>query len=436
MLVESRTKAKEFRLKKQYNLAEPIYQQLWESCNDSWDKWLGWEYADTLKKLGKIDAAITICKEIYHKEKDFKYNNDLLCWTLFEKYIKKVKKDASIQEINKAKRVGEFIVSTINQDGKKTAYESTVFKIIDLLKNQKNINDKELLKWISKLKYDILSDEVIEYNLPDGLSKEGASRKEQFFSVKTKTLIKLGEYEQCLQCCNEAMSILTKFHYSNDIWFEVRRNFCIAMINDGDTFENAVQTILKLADRKKHWTIYGQAFECYVKNGDYKNALLVGAKALITKDPIEMKVSLLYDYGLALEKVGDIQNAIEHYYYSYITRASAEWHIPESLKEKVDLYRINELLHKDISELRRLWLDYSQRGENILSGKILRIMPHGKSGFITTETNENYFFKKTSIVSGYHCFSEGKPVRFRLVNSFDPKKQIESQEAIDIIICS
>jgi tetratricopeptide (TPR) repeat protein len=434
MLIEKRLKAKEYRLNKQFDLAEDLYMQLWESRSHDWDKWLGWEYADTLKKIGKNDEAIQICKEVYHKWKDFKHNNDLLCWALYEKYIKRIQKDATLQEISKAIRIAEFIVSNAKQDGKKSAYESTVFKIIDIIKNKNNINDNEILKWIDRLDYNLLTDEVMNYTLSDGLCKEGASRKEQYFSIKTKSLLRMGKYQQCIECCNQALIQINKFHYSNDVWFDTRRNYCIAMTTENEEFELAVQNLVTLADRKKHWSIYGQVLECYMRQGNYKNAIMYGAKALLTKDPVEMKVGLLLDYGSALEKIGDIENAINHFHLSYKTRVKSSWHIPAILQDKIVVYNINESASIDMSTLKRFWLDNAQAGEEMVVGKVLRIMPHGKSGFITAENKESYFFKRSSIVSGYHHLAEGKSAKFRLIESFDVKKQIKSLEAVDIVI--
>lgn len=434
MLNDKRQVAKTHMNSRKYEEAECLYHEVWSNKGEDWDVWIGWEYASTLKGLGKVDEAISVCKSVYSKQPNFKYNNDLLCWLLYEKYIKPLTKDATAQQIGKVYDIAEFIIKTVSQDGKRTAYESTIFKVIDLLKYQNNFNAKELLKWIDKLDYELLSDEVIKFNLKNGQDKEGASRKESYFSIKTKALEKIGNYEECIKWCDLAFSSLCNLHYDNDIWFAVRRNYCICMTSHGEEFNRAIEEIIECANKKKHWSIYNKIFECYKKRGDYKSAIVYGAKALLSRDPIDKKVTLLLNFGCALEKLEKREWAIKHFEFDLFIRKRFGWLIRGELQEKIKLYNITEPTNINENELQEFWIGVSRVGENILKGKILSIMPHGRSGFIVAEDGNSYFFKKNSIISGHKLLAVGKPVSFRLIDSFDIKKQTKSKEAIDLII--
>lgn len=409
--------------------AELIYEDLWNRKGDNWDKWLGWEYASVLKKLHKNGKAIEVCNEIYEKDSKFKYNNDLLSWLLFEEHIRPVSIDSSYEEIKSMITTAEFIVSSTVHNGKKTAFESTVFKLLDILKSQNNVNWNEILKWVNKLNHNSLSDEVITYNLHDGREKEGASRKEAYFSIKTKALEKTGNYADCIIWCNLGLEAISKLHFENDIWFDVRRNYCNFMISlDGNSLDN----LIELSEKKRHWTIYNKIFNCYCKIEDHKNSLIYGAKALLTNDPIKMKVSLLYDFAIELEKAERIKDAAVHFALTAQIRKNNQWNINSSLNNKLIKYEIEEGYDVRISDLHNFWIELVKSDEKIQRGKILSIMPHGNSGFISGDDGNNYFFKKSSLLFGKNIIHIGIPVSFRIIKSFDPRKQKESKEAVEI----
>lgn len=131
---KNRQIAKEKRKLKSYEEALVIYQKLWNLDNQEFDKWLGWEYADTLKKLGRIDEAIKICKEIYCRESQFKYNNDLLCWLLYERYIKHMSQESTSNDIHKMFEIAEFIIKNTSQDGKKQLMNLRCLRLLRFLK--------------------------------------------------------------------------------------------------------------------------------------------------------------------------------------------------------------------------------------------------------------------------------------------------------------
>lgn len=431
---QKRSTAQQYRKNNEYDKAELIYRELWDGKAENFDKWLGWEYADTLKRLSKPDDAIIISKEVFHKYPDFKFNNNLLSWLLYEKYIKVITEESALQQKRNMLKVSEFIVGTVSQDGKKSAFESTVFKVVDVLKSQNNINHKEILQWIDKLDYDLLSEDVFTLNLNDGRTKEGASRKEEYFSIKTKALEAIEDFEECLNWSNIAFETISKFHYDNDIWIDVRRNYCIAILSKDEKFNDAIQNLINLAERKKHWSIYSKIFDCYSGVNNLEAALKFGAKALLSRDPMNMKVALLYNYALQLEKAGKANEAAMHFALVAQIRRKFDWKISTDLSGKLLEYKINETYQISINDLTELWIKFARLGEKLNKGKIINILPHGNSGFIAGDDGNNYFFRKASFISGRNHMRIGVNVIFKGIKSFDPKKQKEGNEAVEIVI--
>lgn len=281
---------------------------------------------------------------------------------------------------------------------------------------------------------DILTEEPITYQLQDGTLKEGASRKEEYFSIKTKALEKSEKYDKCIECCKVALESISKFHYDNDIWFEVRKNYCTCMLLNGDTFIGAINELISLSNNKKHWSIYNKIFSCYCKIGDYKNAIIFGAKALISKEPMEMKVTLLCDFAYALEVENYKTEAGNHFALVFQIRKKSGWNISPEIIAKLAEYNISDDVIINVIYLRSFWIELLRAAEETYAGKILSMMPHGKSGFICGDDNLNYFFKKSSVISGYNKLQIGKKVLFRIIDSIDKKKQVVSKEAVDITI--
>ena len=64
-----RAKAKQLKDEGAFIDAVFVYEQVYQENND---KWIWWEYAYCLKKLGRHNQALQISKGLYFREKAFK----------------------------------------------------------------------------------------------------------------------------------------------------------------------------------------------------------------------------------------------------------------------------------------------------------------------------------------------------------------------------
>lgn len=419
-----------FRNKDYFN-AEPIFKELWSSSKEQ-DKWLGWQYSFTLKSLGKIDEAIEVSKTVYCQDKNFSYNKNHLCWLLYEKYLKKMTHE-SIYDFNKSIEIAKFIIENTNQLDSKSAYEATVFRVIEILKSRNVRNYKSILFWLSKIDYNLLSDNTFTITLDNGQIREGASRKEVYFAEKTKCLEKIREFSECIIWSDLAKSNLDTFHYNNDIWIDARKYYskCMMLTMRTEEFKLSVKAIEDLYYKKSHWSISYKLFSCYLNVNDYKCAKSWGAKALLSKDPMHLKIPLIYEMGLLYEKLGELPNAIMHFSLVKSIRDKEKWKIPTDLMEKIKKYNFDVRTESNIKEL---WISIVQCDKQMQQGTILKLLPDGKKGFIQAAHNKSYYFKKSSIIGGLKHNLINCEVIFRLIDSFDEKKKQNSNEAVDIII--
>jgi hypothetical protein len=67
-----------------------------------------------------------------------------------------------------------------------------------------------------------------------------------------------------------------------------------------------------------------------------------------------------------------------------------------------------------------------------LHGRVKKILPHGRAGFIAGEKGTEYYFTVKSFKGAQHRLKEGLEVDFYIEKSFDPKKQKESEVAVNI----
>lgn len=417
---EIRKRARELRSVGDYKEAVEIYVKLYSpNC----DRWLAWEYADSLKKCSDFDAAINVCKDTYDNNKDFKYNNDLYSWLLYEKNFKLIKDSYQTDEIvylyNTALLITELVTQNIN-----SPYEITLIQIIKILSRHSLNQWDKIVELINKLDLSLASDIPLKYNKQEK-EIEYQSNREMLYAYKTKALFEVNKYEECIKCCDEAFSMISNFHHDNDIWINLRKAKSIAALGDID---KGIGLTFDMSVKKIHWDLYYELAKMFIMKNDTDSALLYFCKAAITKDPPRMKVTLYYDMASLYHNIGNIENARLLSYYAYSIRISEKWNVPTNLNNllyktnvfdkniEVDYKKMNDLLVFEI---------YRILGER--QGIVTKVQPHGKTGFISSG-KESYYFKMSSVINT-RSIKQGDKVIFCLIDSYDQYKNKLTKEA-------
>lgn len=417
---ELRNKAKELRNLGDHKEAVEIYVKLY---NPNCDRWIAWEYADSLKKCNDIDLAINICKVTYENSKDFKYIKDLYSWLLFEKYFKSIQDSYQADEIIHLYNTAIFVTKLVTQNIN-SPYENIVVQTIKILSKHSSNQWRKVLELISKLDLSMVADKPLIYNKQQK-EIEYQSNREMLYAYKTKALLELNQYEDCIKSCNEAFSVIKKFHHDNDTWINLRRAKCITALGDID---NGIELLKDISIKKIHWDIYYELAKMFVKKNDISNALLYFCKAAITKDPPKMKVTLFYDMAILYYEIGNIENARLLCYFAYKIRVSEDWSIPTNLHNLLDKtnaldkefeFDNKKITNLCVSEIYTI-LEYKQ-------GNVSKVQPHGKTGFISCG-KDSYYFKMSSVIN-MRSIKLGDNVNFCLVDSYDQSKNKVTKEA-------
>lgn len=416
---EIRKNAQEQKGNGNWTDAVTLYEKLYSpQC----DRWLAWEYADCLKKLERLDEAITISENLYIRDKQFIHNNNFLSWLLYEKYFKHSKDEYSIQDLNRLYEIANKITTFTKQDGK-GAYEITIIQMLKLLKKHGNNPTPKILELLEKLNPKQLSDKAGLYE-QNGREKEFQSPKEMFYAMKTKALLDTSNYVECITCCDEAFLSISQFHHDNKSWILARKAISIAQSGNPD---KGIIELKKALQHKHHWTLLAKIAEIYILEQKLTNALLYYSMAAISNDPPKMKVSLYMEVANLLYSMGDNENAWRHLAFAMEIREKEEWNIPSSIQQlKVKLSVYNFSNNVQLCELKKYWLQNIYRYSDINHGEINRINSGGKTGFIISN-GKSYFFRTQSFINRVSPREHDKVI-FCLVDSFDEIKQCNSLE--------
>lgn len=425
----SREKAKEYRKKGENKKAEVILEKLWDSSNKN-DVYLLYDYGIILRVNCKSDKFIEICREYARNQIIIsnKYIISLLCWCIYDVYIKDFQKteEADFKEFLKE---GKFIKNNCIQLSKEkehfNPYVLTIFKVIRLYLKSASVNYKEVLKWLEALNPNELSEEVYNFQDSDGQDREMASKKEFFYQYKTKALEKLQRYEECIKVCEEAFNSIEQFHYRNHIWIKTRLYFSKCMEADSDSVEDEISKYKKLAYKENHWFMYHKLSIICWRYGNMEEALLYANKALTCKFEFEKMNKLLQDVALLWEHKGNIMNAKIYYEASVYYRNRNGWKMTEELEFAISKYNLNINSRPNVNLIQKIATEYVKKieGKNEqVVGKILKI--NGDYGFINVRgQKDNVYFKIRDVLNS-NLLSVGNIVEFKMIKTDKGKRAL------------
>lgn len=419
-------------LRKDGNFEEAVnvFIEIWSE--DNTDKWIGWEYAYCLAKMKNINAAIKICKHTYKIDDKFEMNNDLMAWCVYEKYFKNEKKKQHTQhELDKLDEIATVLTGIIKQK-KGSAYEPIVFSIVEFYRKRNDSDsNKMILKWLACLDPELLSNEPAAYenDKAKGNVLELSSRKETYYSVKTKSLLALDKYSECIECCNVSKEQIQIYHYNNDIWIESRR-----LISKGKLghCKEAIEGLKELSLRVEHWSLLFEIAKLYKSGNMPKEAILYSYKALLSKGKENMKVNVVLFVAERWDELNNSYQANRHYAYYRKIREENGWNTSHTIHQRLEGMKLEKDIHYNV--MQQEWVSWIKGKNQILEGVVSKIMPNGKNGFI--KSNGNSFFFKLDSVIGKKKVRKGSKVAYILEDSYDPSKKRYGKEAryIEIIL--
>ena len=388
----------------EYEKALPLCKELFDAFPETHDLWDVQQYANCLKKLNRLDEAEQVCEDVYSEFKDteivktqsqaFLYIENLYAWIINDKYVKTTKPSFPYCALTVLKQLNK-------QKGKIIAAEG--------------------LEILSLISLSELSSEAKSYTDSYGKTREFASLKEDYYTLKSDFLLDAKRYEDCIICCNEAMETLESFHYDNDIWFSRKISKSLGELGKID---DAISKLEKLTIISDKWFLLYEIGKYYLQLNNLDEALTYMLRAVCTKDPERMKVSLIESIGDLLTEIGDKSFAQDNYNYARQIRQNNDWSVAYSLQGKITEEK--EVASKDI---KKKWIQKLYQISDSKRGKVIKLF-NGKGGFI--QADQSYYFQFKNFFGKSDLLKIDDCVEFIVVNSYDKKRQIETKEAVAI----
>lgn len=278
--------------------------------------------AKRLYKAGKRQEAY----EIY--DKHFKENPDELkhwdkvryCWTIYYLHIRD-----SLDEDELVKYT-EIVTNIVKQDDLNESpvcvYTQCVFKVLMFYK--KNGDWDYMLNWLDKINPELLNDEKSkseDMNYP--------SKKEEFYSFKSKALLQCGEYDECIKVSKKALEIFSQFTLNGDTWHKFRIAKSLKELGEYKEALTYLEDVLEVQDE---WYIFKEFAENYYYLDNYETALKYAGKGVLAQGYVNNKVNLYYlIYNLLKDSNNDL--ALKHAKLVLAIKLENDSEIPEEIDE-------------------------------------------------------------------------------------------------------
>lgn len=422
-VAEMKEQASVLRKQDKYEEAVALYRVLWQEHREQCDEWDGWGYAQSLRKLGRSQEALDVCREAYPLKPDFDYLRNLYAWCIYDLEIKRndseIRKDAS-----RFFEAADAILKLV-EPGQYSPYVRTLFRIIDYCRSQLSHPAERILEWCDRTQPEQLSG--VPGRGPGGKGKivEYASDREKWYSNRCRALHEAGRFKDCIQCCQEALSQFRRFHHDNDIWFKWRIALSRAELGDKET---AISELKALLSRKRDWFIHHRIAQYYLDLGQTDEALDHAVEALLGPSPSDLgfKWELFLLTGRILQSRSEMEDARKHVLLAAKVRQEQDWKIPPELTEAASQMDVDlgtdvsaRALHK---ELKPYWRSLKVADMPEGQGEIKNMLSHGGAGFIRGDNGEDYYFSTKWFQGPRHLLEPGQRVTFQVEENPDPNK--------------
>lgn len=233
--------------------------------------------------------------------------------------------------------------------------------------------------------------------------------------------MQLHRYEECLYCCDQALTVISKFHSNNDVWL---RRLKIKSLLKLERVADAKAVFKELLTGKfNSWIIYEIGYTIAVAENNQNDALKYIGSCALADNSHQMRVKFyiksaefLYQHGF--EHIGMLQVHLAD-----LIRAENKWKAQKNQYEWNVIADIAALTKKTVlQELKKFWQAQRDKDKMFLEGTVKTVLSSGRSGFIVGESGFDYFFSMSDVKSNCQQLKSGSKVRFTIIKRLDRKK--------------
>lgn len=383
-------------------------EEAYKLCLQIWN-----EYRE---EFNNYDATLTIGVARKVSDTDFNFIYEILQifqddpivisnsgWYLFDKFIKHKQPQEITENLPQIER---FLDKLKQKDLREDTsfpcpYTISIFKIIDILSSNL-FNARRIMDFLNRLNPDYLSKntESFEHETRGEIIK--SSPLEKYFALKTKALLKMANYEACMEACNLALEQLTDFHYDNKMWFTMRKALSLEHLGQQKDSEDLFKELINSPKGSDKWFLYRDLAELYFEQKKYEKAYQFTLEAALHGNDPEYLIRL---YLLQAQVLFRLERVDEGKICAELIAAILQkkgWQQREEYTRLFNYFNIdlNEPIsvkkaHRSASEF---WISEKYKTQETLNGKVTTIHRNGKSGHITSDQGSKYFFGKKDLL--------------------------------------
>lgn len=415
---EKKIKANELRKAQNYIEALTLYRELYNEVDDKFNLS---GLLHCLRKTNNFEEAIRLADEVKNKYLDFDWFKNEIVWTYIQgKLFKLAEADLNetIEEVNK--------ILELNPDH--FARTTIIFRVLKVAK--KNGDWKTISEWTTKLDAGNLDDNP----MVDEKGREGWSKKSLWYNYRINALIEDERYEEAEILSDQAIALYPKFKK-----FFLRLKGIIKVKQGNlDEAKKCYEELIK--GRNVDWWLLHEYARILRFTGESEKALQNFYLAASKSFKLENSVKLFYEISDLCIELERYPEAVAHLYLTKYLRESKGWGIPDEINSSFQTLAIKKInvnypdLKSALFDCKKFWGSESDSKSNKVSSSnivgILSIVSAEQPfAFIKTKEYGKVFCLKKDLPKSAN---DGDRVEFRMVKSFDKKKNIESWKAINI----
>ena len=433
---ERKQAAEELKKAKQWAAAAELYHQMWTEKKQGWD---GYFWARCLRESGDSAAALDACRAIYPELSDFKPVRGIYALCIYDLEIKGLRQIQNEKSVFKALNAIKNLSEAPEEAGEFNLVNVAVWKVIKIFKERVNFPAETMLKLTDMLDPNAQEKKCFVTEDEYGKKIELASKHEEYYMIRSKALYELKRYQECIDCCVEAITTLEKFHYDNDVWFKMRIARAGAELGD---VPGAIKQLESLLTKRREWFIQRNLAEWNLKTGNQEKALKYILDAALNHGDPDKKISVYKaateifshtgrdaDAKRMAEFIAAIYNDLEKKFEPETTQLLQKHGVAQDRKAD---------LKKELQNLKRRWEEMLAELVPPLSGTIKKMTPDGQAGFIVPDDKNGkeskiaYYFKLKDVKGKKEDVVPGAKVTFVIEKGYDKKKDRESEVAAKV----
>lgn len=316
--------------------------------------------AKKLYDLKEFDESLELYEQLFSENsQDFDFNSKIsYCWAIYQVHVK------NFNDVDELYDSVEFITELIPQADLNRVntcpYTFSVFKVLDFIYKQKEYYN--LFDWLDLINPNLLSEKRSNFN-----GRICRSKKEKYYDYASKSYLECADWDLCIETSKDALNTLKTFTNHGDTWHLWRIAKALKELNQNQEALKYLNEVLKV---KKEWFVYKEIVENYYVLNKADEVMNYIPDAVLTDDPIKMKVNLYYlIYHILKDSNYDI--ALKHAQLYYLLKSDNNSEILEDVKElKINGDDLDK--EKLVKEINEYWMSFKFENQEFQKGEITK----------------------------------------------------------------